>query len=102
MVLGHPKIIKDHVLKMYEDTYAKKNLKFDGKWTDPLSPSKKVKKRKNRESKITNLSTGERNVTQFRSKENSSSDEDEMTLDQLEDRNQALREGLIQQLVIFE
>jgi hypothetical protein len=83
MVLGHPKIIKEHVLKKYVDTYAKKNLKFDGKWTDPLSPSKKVKKQKNRESKISNLSRIERNVTQFRSKDynNSSSDEDEMTLD---------------------
>jgi hypothetical protein len=48
MVLGHPKIIKDHVLEKYIDTYANKNLKFDGKWTDPLSPTKKVKKRKNR------------------------------------------------------
>jgi hypothetical protein len=47
MVLGHPKIIKDHVLEKYINTYAKTNLKFDGKWTDPLSPTKKVKKNKN-------------------------------------------------------
>lgn len=30
------------------------------------------------------------------------SDEDEMTFDELRDRNQALREGLRQQLEIFE
>jgi len=35
-------------------------------------------------------------------KESSSDDDDEMTIDQLSDRNQALREGLKQQLQIFE
>jgi len=39
-------------------------------------------------------------LAQFRSDDDS--DEDEMTLDQLGDRNQALREGVKQQLQIFE
>jgi hypothetical protein len=43
-------------------------------------------------------------MSQFeeKSRYNSSSDEDDMTLDQIYERNQALREGLIQQLQIFE
>lgn len=32
MVLGHPKILKDHELQKYTDTYARSNLKFVGKW----------------------------------------------------------------------
>ena len=101
MVLGHPKIIKDHVLEKYIKTYAKTNLKFDGKWTDPLSITKKILKNKNRQSK-TDLVTTKCSVTQFRSNDYSSTDEDEMTLDQLKDRNQELGEGLMQQLEIFE
>ena len=32
MVLGQPKILKDHVLQKYTETYARNNLKFVGKW----------------------------------------------------------------------
>jgi len=85
------------VLEKYDDTYAKNNLRFDGKWIDPLSPSKKQKRpfKNTLGHKSSKLS-----LTMDRSDDDS--DEDEMTFDELRDRNQALREGLRQQLEIFE
>ena len=77
-----------------------------------MNPPKKIKKRKRKHrddtspdrSQLQGGSNKEIYNTQTfpKNRYDSSSDEDEMTVDQLGDRNQALREGLRQQLQIFE